>query len=454
MNKYRHRQLTLALILLCAGVEFFGVQAYAYGSQAMMDGLRLTRTEFAFASTVYTVGCILAIFKQHWLVTRYGYRSFLLYSLALYGVASLACALSTSLTMLSVMRFFQGLGGGALFLSSRLMVSVLLDQRDFFTGIKWMSHGMYVVPIGAPLLSGWMIQEYGWPGIFYLMAALSVPTWWIARQALFHYRATDLTEKHSPLAALAFAGGVFLLEFIIQEYAWIAEQPRPVKIMALSGIVFGMLGFLVAQRGRTKWIDPSIINSQPFLVGGLLSFMFYLLIVQFQYVMPVFASSQGLSWEHAGLLIGVFNIFAYICFLFYQRTSRHLTSIRVWMSLGASGMGIGCMLMYVLSPADHMFWYLVPLALQSGFAVFVMIPLSIHMFRGMSGAFYSHGYRTRMMMGKVAASLAITTAAVPIQHRVSDGALSLFQATREQFLVMAGISLVYLLMINIQRTLR
>ena len=226
MNKYRHRQLTLALILLCAGVEFFGVQAYAYGSQAMMDGLRLTRTEFAFASTVYTVGCILAIFKQHWLVTRYGYRSFLLYSLALYGVASLACALSTSLTMLSVMRFFQGLGGGALFLSSRLMVSVLLDQRDFFTGIKWMSHGMYVVPIGAPLLSGWMIQEYGWPGIFYLMAALSVPTWWIARQALFHYRATDLTEKHSPLAALAFAGGVFLLEFIIQEYAWIAEQPR------------------------------------------------------------------------------------------------------------------------------------------------------------------------------------------------------------------------------------
>jgi len=454
MNKYKHRLLTLTLIMLCAGIEFFGVQAYAFASQSIMTGLDLSRTQFALVSTVYTVACILAIFQQQWLTERFGYRKFLLYSLLLYLIATLACTQAVGLVSLGVARFIQGLGGGALFLSSRLMINVLLDEQDFFTGIKWMSHGILLVPVLAPLATGWTVSLLGWQGMFYLLALMILPAMLLAPMALKFYRPTDLSRGHSPIAALAFACAVFALEFTIQEYGWLAAQPRWLHVLVLAMIVLGALGFLYAQRNRVKWLEPGVINSRAFLVGGLLTFMFYLLIVQFHYVMPVFASSQGLSWQEGGGLITLFNLCAYGCFHLYSRAKLHLTSTRAWTSIGALGMGLGCLLMYAFAPAKHYVWYLLPLALQSGFAVFVIIPLSIHMLRDFTGSFYSHGYRTRLIMGKVAASLAITSAAVPIQHRVSDWGMSLFAATREQFLVMAALCVLFLIMINIQRTLK
>jgi len=454
MNKYKHRLLTLILIMLCAGIEFFGVQAYAFASQEIMTGLGLSRTQFALVSTVYTVACILAIFQQQWLTERYGYRKFLLYSLLLYFAATLASAQAVGLVSLCVARFFQGLGGGALFLSSRLMINVLLEERDFSTGIKWMSHGILLVPVLAPLATGWTVSQIGWQGMFYLLALMILPAIALAPLALKRYRPTDLSRGHSPIAALAFACAVFALEFTIQEYGWLAAQPRWLHALVLSMLVFGALGFLYAQHNRKKWLDPEVINSRAFLVGGLLTFMFYLLIVQFHYLMPVFASSQGLSWQEGGGLITLFNLCAYGCFHLYNRTNRRLTSTRAWTSIGAAGMGLGCLLMYAFAPAKHYVWYLLPLALQSGFAVFVIVPLSIHMLRDFSGSFYSHGYRTRLIMGKVAASLAITSAAVPIQHRVSDWSMSLFAAAREQFLVMAALCVLFLVMINVQRTLK
>ncbi|AXK38267.1 MFS transporter [Crenobacter cavernae] len=441
------------LILLCAGVEFFGVQAYAFGAHVLSAGLGLTPAEFALASTVYTFACIVAIFKHQWVTGRFGYRRYLLVSTAVYVGASIACAASTQLLVFCVARFLQGLGGGGLFLSSRLMCNLFLPPEKRLAGIMWMSHGILLVPVFAPLATAGLTEWLGWRALFGEMALLGALLWLSAWRAL--PKASTLPDadvSHSPAAALSFAVAIVALEMLLQGFRWLDVNAHELlflfPLLAVLGLTFFFLG---ERRNPQPWLDPRVLNDRPFVVGGLLSFMFYLVIVEFQYAAPLLGRGLGMSWWAVGGLLTLFNLSAYASYWLFQKQSDPAGKLKGWMMGGVAAMGGGCLLLAFL-PAEPRWLYALPIVLQSCFAAFVIIPLSIKMFRNMAGSFYSHGYRTRLIMGKVAASLAISVAALAIDKRLSVG-MTLLEATQRQFLWLALICALFLWMIERQKTI-
>ena len=102
---------------------------------------------------------------------RHGRKPVLLAAVALYCVASLACALSTSIEMLIVSRFVQALGGSGGIVLARAIVRDLYSGARAGRELSLISSVMALAPVLAPIVGGVLQTGFGWRSIFVTLVA-------------------------------------------------------------------------------------------------------------------------------------------------------------------------------------------------------------------------------------------------------------------------------------------
>ena len=97
-----------------------------------------------------------------------GRRRWLVIGTAIFGLASLLCALSRSLEPLLVGRVLQGVGAALLLPNSLALLNGVYEgeARGRAVGI-WAAAGAISAAF-APLVGGWLVDNVGWPAIFYI----------------------------------------------------------------------------------------------------------------------------------------------------------------------------------------------------------------------------------------------------------------------------------------------
>jgi DHA1 family bicyclomycin/chloramphenicol resistance-like MFS transporter len=107
---------------------------------------------------------------------RFGRKPPLYVSLALFVFSSAACAMSTSIHLLSVFRLLQAIGacGGAVV--SRAMVRDLFPPVDLRRIFSMLVLVLGVSPLISPFIGGYLLIWFGWKSIFYTQATLGVLT--------------------------------------------------------------------------------------------------------------------------------------------------------------------------------------------------------------------------------------------------------------------------------------
>jgi MFS transporter, DHA1 family, multidrug resistance protein len=105
---------------------------------------------------------------------RHGRKPVLVAAIALYCVASLACALSTSIEMLIVARAFQALGGSGGIVLTRAVV------RDIYSGaragreLSLIGSVMALAPVLAPIAGGLVQTGFGWRATFLILVIVGL----------------------------------------------------------------------------------------------------------------------------------------------------------------------------------------------------------------------------------------------------------------------------------------
>jgi EmrB/QacA subfamily drug resistance transporter len=95
-------------------------------------------------------------------------------ALAVFMGASLFCAASTSVLMLSFARLLQGMGGGGLMTLSQALIAEAVPPRQRGKYQGYLS-GMYAAAATfGPVVGGWLTQAYGWPSVFLVNIPLGV----------------------------------------------------------------------------------------------------------------------------------------------------------------------------------------------------------------------------------------------------------------------------------------
>jgi AAHS family 4-hydroxybenzoate transporter-like MFS transporter len=190
------------LIQICDGYD---VGSIGWAVPSLTHVWNLPAPAFATAFLWSSIGVVVGALAAGPIGDRFGRRPLLLASVAIFGAASLLSAFAGSLGLLSLLRFFTGLGLGGAFPGAATLTGDYAPQRlrvtlimASFTGAPF---GGFVGGLAVSLLLG---QGFGWPVIFILGGAfplvlVPVLALWLPESPRFLARKVNLSGRQAAL---------------------------------------------------------------------------------------------------------------------------------------------------------------------------------------------------------------------------------------------------------------
>ncbi len=239
-----------------------------------------------------------------------GRRRILMAGLALFTVASLGAALSTSEVSLIAARAVQGLGA-AIMLPAALSIVMNMfaegAERNKALGI-WGGLGAGGATVGV--IAGGLLTRYaGWQYIFYLNVPIGATALALAPRIVPDSRLETMRRRFDALGAVAGTGGlVLLVDAIAQapQYGWGASR----TVSVLAGSVVLLAAFLAIENRAKEPVLPLSIfrlrtlagaNAAGLLLGGSFFAFIFVGTLYMQQVLHYSALQTGLAWLAASL---------------------------------------------------------------------------------------------------------------------------------------------------------
>ncbi|MGB0552421.1 MAG: DHA2 family efflux MFS transporter permease subunit [Alphaproteobacteria bacterium] len=142
----------------------------------LQGALAATPEEVSWVVTLNVIATAVVTPATGWMVSRWGHRKVILWSIVGFSVSSLLCATADTLIPLLIYRIGQGAFGAPLVpLSQAIIVAVYPpERRAFAQGIFGMS--VVLGPAIAPVLGGYLAEEYNWRFVFILILPMCAAT--------------------------------------------------------------------------------------------------------------------------------------------------------------------------------------------------------------------------------------------------------------------------------------
>lgn len=240
----------VALVAAMMSLAALGIDSMLPALPAIGTSLGVqTENARQFVITAFVVGFGIAQLVHGPLADRYGRRTLLLWSLACYVLANIACAIAGSFTLLLVARVV----GGAAVAATRVAVVALV--RDCYHGramARVMSIAFIVfmiVPVLAPTFGAGVLLFGNWRAIFWAVAVLTavVGTWFYLRMP--ETLASDARQPISP--ARIFAGWV---ETLTDRWSLGYTMASAMLMGALYGYINSIQQIMADTFGRPKML--------------------------------------------------------------------------------------------------------------------------------------------------------------------------------------------------------
>lgn len=222
---------TLAMTAVLAMLTALGPLSTDFYLPSLPDIVRVMQTDVAGAQA--TLSAFLFGFAGGqilWgpLSDRLGRRPVLLTGLALFTLATLACALAPSIEALTAARAVQALGASGPIVLGRAMVRDLYEGPRAGRELARMGMIMGLVPAVAPVLGGVLQQAFGWRSTFVASLAFAAV---LAAVVGFLLPETLRTRSREPLSLLA----------IIRGFGTLLQNRAYRVYVALTALAYGGL---------------------------------------------------------------------------------------------------------------------------------------------------------------------------------------------------------------------
>jgi DHA1 family bicyclomycin/chloramphenicol resistance-like MFS transporter len=173
MNSRTLHPDSAGLLVLLAALVALGpltIDMYLPAMPGMAQALTATTSEVQLTISSYLLGFSLFHLVCGPLADRYGRKPVLLGGLALYLVATYACAQATSIDELILFRFLQGVAACVGPTLGRAIARDLYGPQRAARALAHIAMIMALAPAVAPTLGGLMLEFYSWPSIFTALA--------------------------------------------------------------------------------------------------------------------------------------------------------------------------------------------------------------------------------------------------------------------------------------------
>ncbi|QIR14684.1 purine nucleoside transporter PunC [Shewanella aestuarii] len=156
------------LSMLC----FIATDMYLPAFKSIESSFDASTSEVAMSLTIFLAGLAMGQLLYGALVEKWGKRNSLLFGLGVFVAATALIAVSESIMVMNIGRFFQAIGVCS---ASVIWQALVIEKYDADESQKVLSNIMPLValsPAVAPLIGAFFLSSWGWQSIFICLAIL------------------------------------------------------------------------------------------------------------------------------------------------------------------------------------------------------------------------------------------------------------------------------------------
>jgi len=306
--EYGSRRVIITITaIMCALLEIVDTTIVNVAVTPMRGNLGASTSEIGWVITAYAIGNVIIVPMTSWLSQQFGRRNYFAASIIIFTVCSFLCGNSSGIWELVIFRFLQGLGGGALLVTSQTIIteSYPPEKRGMAQAIYGM--GVIVGPTLGPPLGGYIVDHASWPLIFYINIPIGVIATLLTLQFVRSpvYGAKSAAKDIDWLGIGLLAVSVGSLQYVLekgQDDDWFSNG----VILALSVVsLFGFFFFIWRQLTfRNPIVELRVLKNGNLRVGTILSFIMGFGLYGSTFIIPLYTQTTlGWTAQQAGLLL-------------------------------------------------------------------------------------------------------------------------------------------------------
>jgi DHA1 family bicyclomycin/chloramphenicol resistance-like MFS transporter len=163
----------IVTLVLMAGVAAMNMAAFLPSLPRMTTYFQTEYSVMQLSVSLYLAATAVLQLIIGPLSDRYGRRPVVLICYAIFVLASVGCLFATTIEVFLTFRMLQGAVAVGLVLS-RAIVRDMVPQREAASMIGYVTMGMALVPMVAPMIGGALDQLFGWQATFIFLIASGI----------------------------------------------------------------------------------------------------------------------------------------------------------------------------------------------------------------------------------------------------------------------------------------
>ncbi len=301
------RAIVTITAILCALLEIVDTTIVNVALNDMKGNLGATLSEIGWVITAYAIGNVIVVPMTSWLSQQFGRRNYFAASVLLFTVCSFLCGNATTMWELILFRFLQGVGGGALLVTSQTIITESWPPEK--RGMSQAIYGLGVIigPTLGPPLGGYIVEHFSWPYIFYI----NIPIGVIACMLTLQYVRSPKYASKKSASEIDWWGIVFLamavgsLQYVLergQEDDWFNN--REILILTITAVL-GFYFFIWRELTyKNPIVELRVLKNGNLRIGTILSFIMGFGLYGSTFVVPLYLqNSLGWNAQQAGMIM-------------------------------------------------------------------------------------------------------------------------------------------------------
>jgi DHA2 family multidrug resistance protein len=309
------RWLSLFAAMMGTTVYMMTITTSGTAIPHMQGAFSAAPDQMAWMFTAFIIGTTIVTACSGWISMRFGRKRLYLISGVGFTLASILCGFSSSLEEGVLFRTLQGAFGAPLIpLGQAIAIDAFPHERQGQATVFWSIGGMMGSILG-PVLGATLVENYGWPWVFYV----NVPFGVLAVGLTWFFVPEITIERSRRFAWLGFAAlsiAIAAFELMLsraERLDWFASTEIVVE-MIVAAVAF-YLFIIHTATARIPFVDRSILRDRNYVVALAFIFVYGAIVFLQLFLVPILLQDLAgydiesvatlLSWRGLGLVSGM-----------------------------------------------------------------------------------------------------------------------------------------------------
>ncbi|ALL11736.1 MFS transporter [Bacillus thuringiensis] len=349
MNRVKS-SASFLLYLLCISAFFASLNQNIYSPiiPIIRDSFQvsITMVNLSVSIFIFITAIMQIVFGS--IIDFKGARTILIPSIFLTIIASVGCAITSNFTVFLICRILQAVGTAAIPLIAATTIGSVFQGEQRGSAMGTYQTMLSIAPAVAPVLGGFIGEKYNYPGVFWLLVAVSVIlfiTNWLyfpkdrignkkelsGKTLISHYASIFKSKVGSSILILSFFAFFLYFSFIVYLPILLTDHYQ-LSLQVVGLLYLPMAISLIIGSMTFKTIQSKISQKKLFITGNVVLALSVILFavthsntligvtvalilhgISIGILTPLFATMIANEFEHnRGSAMGMFNFIRYM----------------------------------------------------------------------------------------------------------------------------------------------